>query len=119
MSLSEANQILTVLERIDAILNNVTVKSDKVIESTPKLQEHEISLRKEIRTLSIRMMTMQRFSGRDTLDGVINKAQEVMAIVMRLRMLMLAVEVASGPWGWAYAAANAVAVGISVSNLGQ
>ena len=107
------------LQEIQQVLNGINVTTEKVTAQTPKLTEHEMSLRKEIRTLNLLMMTFERFAGDDRLSGIINKIQQVMQVVMRLRLTILALAAASGPWGWLYAGANVLATGIAIGNLGQ
>ena len=120
MGVGQAQEILTLLRECMQVLDGVTATTDKVIASTPNLEQHELSLRKEVHTMNMLMMTFQQFTGGDaTVNAVINEVQKIMMLMMRLKLIILALESASGPWGWLYAGANIAAFGVALGNMGQ
>lgn len=120
MSLAETQQIMSMLQEIMQMMNGIDVKTKQVVAETPKVQAHELSLQKQVRTLNIMMMVVENMTGDKNIDALINKVQQFIMLLMRLRMVMLAVEAASGPWGWVYAGANIAAFGVtSLNTLGQ
>ena len=112
MSIAQAQEILVLLNEVNAALQNIDTVSTKIQEDAPKLKEAELSLRQDIRMLNLLMITIQRFSGDSTLSGFLNSAQRIMGVVVRINMMFNALAVASGPWGWIYAAANITATGM-------
>ena len=119
MSVAQAQQLVGMLNEIMTYFQGIDNLSTKIQADTPKIQESDVSLRRQVKTLNLMMADFQYFTGNDTLDAGVDKMQQMLMIGMRLYLLFDAINMAAGPWGWAYAVANGVAVGISISNIGQ
>lgn len=120
MSLMETQQIMRDLQEIMVMLNGVTTKTEKIAADIPKIRETEISLKQQVKIIDTTLMALQTATGNKTIDGGLQKVQQLIMLFMRLRMVMLAMSAASGPWGLAYAAANIGAFSImSLNTLGQ
>lgn len=117
MSLAETQQIMVMLQEIMQILNNVQAKTRNVVEDTPKVKEHEISLRKQVHTLNMMIALLGTFSGDKTISGASRKIQQLMMSAFRLYMLFMALDAMAGPWGLAYALGNAAATGMTLGNM--
>lgn len=112
MSLADTQEIYNMLVECVNVINGINTGTEKIVAQTPQLEKHELSLQKEVRTLNILIMTMERFTGATNISDAINTVQRFMQILMRLRMTILALEAASGPWGWLYVGANVLATGM-------
>lgn len=140
MSLSETQELLSVLQEIMAILDRADLKVDKISTAVTGKSSSgksvrgysyfgdQLSLRREMYTMNMYMIAMQRFTGNDTVSQIVNKIQSATAAAMRLRMLLLSIQTiqtamamgnALTPWGIAMLGANAVGLGLSLATLGQ
>jgi hypothetical protein len=138
MSLAETQQIVADLQEIMQMLNTAETKVDDVTEKVTgkssknsrgySFTEDKVSLRREMYTMNMYMVAIQRMTGSDEISGMINKIQSAIATAMRLRMLLLSIQTiqtamamgnALTPWGIAMVGANAIGLGISLSTLGQ
>lgn len=123
MSLAETQQIMRDLQEIMQLLNGITTKSEKVVADAPKIKDAELSLRQQVRTIDIMLMTLSAATGDKTIDGATRKIQQFIMLLMRARMLMLALGMAMNPasgfGGLAYFGANMLSIGMTVNTLGQ
>jgi hypothetical protein len=99
-------------------LEGVKKQLDEVAEKSAK---GELSLRQEIRTLSMMMMLIERSFGDPNIDAATAKLRNLLMLAMRTRMALLAVQAAMVPGaGLAsalYAGVNVAALGISAADM--
>lgn len=93
MSLAETQQIYDLLVKIDAILNGIEIKTDKLEEKTPKIKESLHSFQ-EAERLALRYLAIARRMGLP--DQIQQATQIVTSLVVMLRMLQMSVGLIGG-----------------------
>ena len=123
MSLSEVAQIYEYLVRIDQLLSGMTVKTETINKNIGmSTSGGDSSLRRELHVINSYLVAAERWSGSDTLSNMINKVQEMQAMMWRLYILINAVNAAMAagtPLGWLYVGTTAIGFVISAQNLVQ
>jgi hypothetical protein len=144
MSLSETQELLSVLQEIMAILDQADLKVNKISKavtgnepgvtgSSARGYTTDYSLRREMRIMNMYMIAMQRFTGSDTVSQMVNKIQSITMAVLRLQMLLNNIQrvraimagaqvvgsAGMNPFAWLELGANAIGFGMSLSTLGQ
>jgi hypothetical protein len=111
IDLSSVTEVKAELENVNKQLDNIAEKSAK----------GELSLQKEIRTLNMMMMIVQRSFGDPNVDAATAKLRELTMLAMRARMALIAVQAAMVPGaGWMtalYAGANIMALGVATYDM--
>jgi len=138
MSLSETQEIMSLLQEIMQMLDNADGKIDQI---TGKVTGSSggssggdsggadsggsgLSLRQQFRTLNMMGIVLEQMTGNKNVDVAVRKFSQLLMVLMRLRMLLFVISeleagTLGGPWGLAYAAANAIGFGMSLNTLGQ
>ena len=137
MSLSETQEILSVLQEIMAILERADLKIDETTEKVSGKSstrgysyfgDEPGSLRRGMRDLNYYTIAIQEFTGTDTLSQIANRLQTAAQIAIRFKMLLQSIQViqmaqkmgnAFSPWGAVDLGANAIGFGLSLTTLGQ
>jgi hypothetical protein len=93
MSLSETQQIFQLLTQIEQILNNVEVKSEKIVTDLPKTKEALTTFR-ELERLALRWLLLaRRFGLPEQVDGATNAFMRLIVVIrmaqMSINMMML------------------------------
>jgi hypothetical protein len=117
MSLAETQQIMADLHEIMEMLNSANVTSQKLEHAAPRIEQNEISLRKQIRTLDTALMLLQIAMGEKNVDRATKKIIQFTQFVYRGYIMVQALAAASGPWGWAYAIGNVATMTILTSQF--
>ena len=124
MSLAETQEIMGLLQQIMAMLDGVDLKTEKVTRNIGfnASSGGTSSLRRELHVLNMYTIALQKWSGNDTLAGIMNGIQEIIQVTTRLYMLALAINaLAAGPtpFGLLYLGANAIGFAVTLNTLGQ
>ena len=81
-----------------------------------------LSLRHELHVINMYTMSMEKWSGNSTIAGIMNKVQQVEALIMRVYLLSIALNsLIAGPtaFGVLYAGANLLGLAMTASNMSQ
>ena len=112
------------LQEIMQLLDGAQLKTDKVSSSIGYSSSGSKgnSLRRELSVLNMYTVALERWSGNDTLSGLMNEVQKVQRVILRMYMLTMAVQaLAAGPtpFGLLYLGSQVLGLGMTLSTLGQ
>jgi hypothetical protein len=110
-NLSSVTEVRNELEGVKKQLDEVTEKSAK----------GELSLRQQVRTLSMMMIIVERSFGNPSIDAATAKLRDMIMVAMQAKMALHALQMAraaSGdPTAWLYFGAIAVGAGLSALDM--
>ncbi len=116
--MSQAREVFLTLTEIDKLLADIELKITNIIGEKGAGTSAGLTLRQEVRTLNILMMSLERLSGTTNLDQTARKIQYVIMLAMRARMAIIAIQTAlipgAGAMSFLYAGVNVAAVGFSM-----
>lgn len=88
MSLAETQQIMQVLQEIMALLNNVTIKTEKIQRDLP-ITKDALSTFRQLERLTLRFLVLAKRMGLpEDLDKGITKVMELITAIRMLQMSM-------------------------------
>ena len=88
MSLAETQQIFDILVRIDAILNNIDVKSEKIQREMPKTEQSLATFR-QLERLALRWLILSRQMGLP--PEVQRQIDFIMKLIVTIRMAQMSI----------------------------
>lgn len=93
MSLAETQEIMQVVQEIMRLLDGVEIKSNKVVEQTPKLEKASSTL-KDVERLALRWLALGRKMGLP--EQVEQATQIITTLVVMLKMLDISLTMVGG-----------------------
>jgi hypothetical protein len=86
MSFAETQQIMADLKEIMALIDGVTIKTEKVVQNTPKIRE-SLSAYTQLERITLRYLTVARKMGMP--DDVQQQMQLISQLIVTVRMLQM------------------------------
>jgi hypothetical protein len=124
MSASELSEVYQLCTEIMEVLNGVNTATEKVVAQIPKIQAHEISLRKQIHMINLTINMVEQFSHSKTLSEFSQKIEATIMVMIRMNNILrvmndLQTGLLTGPEGWILLGLNSLFMATSSLSLGQ
>lgn len=113
MSYAETRQIMADLREIMALLDNTTVKSERLVKETPRIRDAADNFM-QLERVALRYLTIARRLG---LPDEVARATEFLSrllVVIRMVQISTNMLMLGTPYGWAMGAAGLVLSGLSI-----
>jgi hypothetical protein len=124
--MSSPQDVYTTLQQIDRLLSDIELKITKLSSEggSKGASASVMSIRKELHSINMYLVAIERWSGSDTLSGIMNRIQSASQFAIRLQMLLstvfaleAAVNAGMGPLGWLNLGAQGLGFAISAQNM--
>jgi len=125
-SMSSPQDVFATLQQIDRLLSDIELKITRLsTEGGGKGKSASVmSIRRELHSINMYLIAIERWSGSDTLSGIMNRIQSASQFAIRLQMLLstvfaleAAVNAGMGPLCWLNLGAQGLGFAISAQNM--
>ena len=123
--MSSAQDVYNTLMQIDKLLADIELKIDKLSSGGGGGGGASVmSVRRELHIVNMYLISLERWSGNDTLAGIVNRIQSAAQLALRFQMLLNAIialeavaNAGAGPLGWLNLGAQGLGFAISAQNM--